>query len=48
MTTSSLTTVSADNASDVIKEIEDAFWNIPFENSAFQTENFVLAAQITP
>lgn len=48
MTTSSLTTVSADNAADVIKEIEDAFWDIPFENSAFQTENFVLAAQITP
>jgi hypothetical protein len=48
MTTTSLTTVSADNAADVIREIEDAFWNIPFENSAFQTENFVLAAQITP
>jgi len=48
MTTSSLTTVSADNAADVIREIETAFFDIPFENSAFQTENFVLAGQITP
>jgi hypothetical protein len=48
MTTSSLTTVSADNAADVIREIEAAFFDIPFENSAFQTENFVLAGQITP
>jgi hypothetical protein len=48
MATTSLTTVSVENAANVIKEIEDAFWDIPFENSAFQTENFVLAAQITP
>lgn len=48
MTTSSLTTINTDNAADVIKEIHNAFWDIPFENSAFQTENFVLAAQITP
>ena len=48
MTTTSLTTVNAENAADVIKEVQDAFWDIPFENSAFQTENFVLAAQITP
>jgi hypothetical protein len=40
--------VSENNAHDVIKEIEDAFYDIPFENSAFQTENFVIAAQITP
>lgn len=32
----------------VLTEIEDAFWDIPFENSNFQTEAFVLAAQITP
>ena len=48
MTTTSLTTVNAENAADVIKEVQDAFWDIPFENSAFQTENFVLAGQITP
>lgn len=40
--------ISENNAHDVIKEIEDAFYHIPFENSAFQTENFVIAAQITP
>jgi len=32
----------------VIKEVQDAFYDIPFENSAFQTENFVIAGQITP
>ena len=40
--------ISENNAHNVIKEIEDAFYHIPFENSAFQTENFVIAAQITP
>ena len=40
--------ISENNAADVIKEIEDAFYDIPFENSAFQTENFVIAGQITP
>lgn len=33
---------------DAITEIESAFFDIPFENSDFQNENFVLAAQITP
>lgn len=40
--------VTTDNAHDVIKEVQDAFYDIPFENSAFQTENFVIAGQITP
>jgi hypothetical protein len=40
--------ITTDNAHDVIKEIQDAFYDIPFENSAFQTENFVIAGQITP
>lgn len=48
MTTSSLTTINTDNAADVIKEVQDAFYDIPFDNSAFQTENFVIASQITP
>ena len=48
MTTTSLTTISADNAATVIQEIQQAFHDIPFENSAFQTENFVIAGQITP
>lgn len=33
---------------NVLKELEQAFWDIPFENSAFQTEAFVIAAQVTP
>jgi hypothetical protein len=48
MESTSLTTVSIENAADVIKEVQDAFWDIPFDNSAFQTENFVIASQITP
>ncbi len=33
---------------DILKEIEEAFFDIPFENSDFQNENFILAAQHTP
>ena len=40
--------ISENNTHDVIKEVQDAFYDIPFDNSAFQTENFVIAAQITP
>ena len=36
------------NADDAINQINEAFWDIPFENSMFQTENFVIAASITP
>jgi hypothetical protein len=36
------------NPTVILEEIEQAFWDIPFENSAFQTENFVLAGEITP
>lgn len=36
------------NSEDVLKEIEEAFFDIPFENSAFQTEAFVIANQMTP
>jgi hypothetical protein len=32
----------------LLKEISDAFFDIPFENSTFQLENFVIAAQMTP
>lgn len=41
MTTTSLTIADSDN---ILKELEAAFFDIPFENSAFQT----IAAQITP
>lgn len=40
--------VTLENKDDVIKEIEDAFFDIPFENSQFQTENFVINAALTP
>lgn len=40
-----LTLETVDNA---VTEIEKAYYDIPFENSAFQTENFVIAASITP
>lgn len=43
-----LTTVSESNLSDVLREIEDAFWDIPFGNTDFQCENFVIAAAVTP
>lgn len=36
------------NHNDVITEIETAFWDIPFDNSDFQTQAFVIAAQVTP
>jgi hypothetical protein len=40
--------VTEENYVDVIREIEDAFFDIPFENSSFQTEAFVISSQITP
>lgn len=33
---------------DVLASLEKAFYDIPFENSDFQNQNFVIAAQITP
>lgn len=43
---SKLETVS--QVDNIIEEVESAFFDIPFENSAFQTENFVIAGSITP
>ena len=40
--------ITATNAADILGEIDAAFFDIPFENSRFQTENFVLKAQLTP
>lgn len=48
MTTEISTTITPENAEDIVGEIEQAFYDIPFENSAFQTESFVIASQITP
>ena len=33
---------------EVLKEIEDAYFDIPFGNTQFQCDAFVVAAQITP
>ena len=40
--------ITLETTPSILKEIEDAFYDIPFENSQFQTESFVIAAQITP
>ena len=38
----------SNNTNDIFKELEEAFYDIPFENSDFQNKAFVLAAQLTP
>lgn len=43
-----LTIINQDNFTSAIDEVNRRFYDIPFENSRFQTEQFVLAAQITP
>lgn len=43
-----LTTISVDQIPDLLAEINEAFKDIPFENSEFQTRAFVIAAQQTP
>lgn len=40
--------INIENTEDILAEIQSAFYDIPFENSKFQTECFVLAAQTTP
>ncbi len=40
--------VTESNYIDVLEEINSAFFDVPFENSQFQTENFVIAGQVTP
>jgi len=37
-----------DNVQNILDEIENAFYDIPFGNTDFQCENFVIAASITP
>lgn len=36
------------NLQDALQEVESAFYDIPFANTDFQCEAFVIAAQITP
>lgn len=40
--------ITINNVSSVLEEIEKAYYDIPFGNSTFQTENFVIAAQMLP
>ena len=40
--------VTNENVAAVLQEVQEAFYDIPFENSQFQTEAFVIAAQLTP
>ena len=40
--------ITTENISNVLAELETAFYDIPFENSRYQNEKFVLAAQLTP
>lgn len=40
--------VKEQEINSIVKEIEEAFWDIPFENSAFQNINFVVNQQFTP
>lgn len=41
--------ITAEQATgSVLEELEDAFFDIPFENSDFQNQAFVVAAQLTP
>ncbi len=40
--------IKIEDTGKVIKDIEERFWDIPFENSDFQNQNFVVNAQITP
>ena len=39
---------TVDHIPDVLKELEEAFYDIPFENSDFQNKMFVVADQLTP
>ena len=44
----SLRVVNSNNVEELLQDLENAFWDIPFENSAFQTEQFIIASAITP
>lgn len=48
MTTEISTTVTKEQIPNLLEELETAFYDIPFENSQYQNEKFVLAAQLTP
>ena len=37
-----------EDVTNALQDLEDAFFDIPFENSQFQNENFIINAQLTP
>lgn len=43
-----MTKLTLQNTESILEEIKEAFFDIPFGNTKFQTEMFVIAAQITP
>jgi hypothetical protein len=40
--------IKLDDVKNVLEELDEAYFDIPFENSKFQNEMFVIASQITP
>lgn len=46
--TDSTQLVTQENYGSVIEELDAAYFDVPFENSQFQTENFVIGGSITP
>lgn len=40
--------VNLENSNDILKDIVDSFYDIPFGNSQFQIEKFIIANNITP
>lgn len=48
MMTNELKPFQPDDVQEVLTELDKAFYDIPFENSAYQTRAFVIAAQQTP
>jgi hypothetical protein len=41
-------TIDTNNINEILQEIEEAYFDIPFSNTDFQCENFVIANAITP
>lgn len=46
--TTALQRINSENVGNVLTELEEAFFDIPFENSDYQNSAFVMAAQQTP
>jgi hypothetical protein len=40
--------INKENINEVLKEIETAFYDIPFSNTEFQVENFIINSALTP